>query len=223
MNKDTLRQLTNALSVLLALTVNILASTLPLNGQNTGEISDRFQVYFVPAGYVFAIWGIIYIGNLPVSIGTEGKSAAAKFGLSLRIERHLQCGLAVLLALQHLRLERACHAYPARPAHRQLSQTQRRAHVCKHRRKMERGCSFQRLPRLDLCRHRCQRHRLSLLYQLGWIRDRTTNLGSHPARDRKCARPGNDGHPQGQRLRLRVGLVVRWDRSKAGRYGTGGK
>ena len=62
MNKDTLRQLANALSVVLALTVNILASTLPLNGQNTGEISDRFQVYFVPAGYVFAIWGIIYIG-----------------------------------------------------------------------------------------------------------------------------------------------------------------
>ena len=62
MNKDTLRQTANALSVLIALTVNILASALPLNGQNTGEISDRFQVYFVPAGYVFAIWGVIYIG-----------------------------------------------------------------------------------------------------------------------------------------------------------------
>lgn len=62
MSKDTLRQIANTFSVVLALTVNILASTLPLNGQNTGEISDRFQVYFVPAGYVFAIWGIIYIG-----------------------------------------------------------------------------------------------------------------------------------------------------------------
>jgi hypothetical protein len=64
MSKDSLRQLANTLSVLLALTVNILASTLPLNGQNTGEISDLFLVYFVPAGYVFAIWGIIYIGWL---------------------------------------------------------------------------------------------------------------------------------------------------------------
>lgn len=64
MSKDSLRQLANALSVALALAVNILASTLPLNGQNTGEISDRFLVYFVPAGYVFAIWGIIYIGWL---------------------------------------------------------------------------------------------------------------------------------------------------------------
>lgn len=60
--KDTLRQLTNLITVIIALTVNILASTLPLNGQNTGEISDRFQVYFVPAGYVFAIWGVIYLG-----------------------------------------------------------------------------------------------------------------------------------------------------------------
>ncbi|HET7142665.1 MAG TPA: hypothetical protein VFI68_01490, partial [Anaerolineales bacterium] len=62
MSKDTLRQFTNALAIILALTVNILATALPLNGQNTGEISDRFLVYFVPAGYVFAIWGIIYIG-----------------------------------------------------------------------------------------------------------------------------------------------------------------
>jgi hypothetical protein len=41
--------------------INGLASTLQLNGQTTGEISDRFDVYFVPAGYVFAIWGLIYL------------------------------------------------------------------------------------------------------------------------------------------------------------------
>ena len=68
MSKDTMRQYANLLSVILALTVNILASTLPLNGQNTGEISDRFQVYFVPAGYVFAIWGVIYIGWIAFTI-----------------------------------------------------------------------------------------------------------------------------------------------------------
>lgn len=62
MNKDILRQSANVLSVLVALTVNALANSLPLNGQNTGQISDRFQVYFVPAGYVFAIWGVIYLG-----------------------------------------------------------------------------------------------------------------------------------------------------------------
>ena len=62
MSKDTIRQFVNLVTVILALLVNILAATLPLNGQNTGEISDRFQVYFVPAGYVFSIWGLIYIG-----------------------------------------------------------------------------------------------------------------------------------------------------------------
>jgi len=62
MSKDKVRQFANFLSVLLALIINILASALPLNGQNTGEISDRFQVYFVPAGYVFSIWGVIYLG-----------------------------------------------------------------------------------------------------------------------------------------------------------------
>src|ERR1051325_10177788 len=68
MSKDTIRQIANLLSVLLALTVNVLASALPLNGQNTGEISDRFQVYFVPAGYVFAIWGVIYLGWIAFTI-----------------------------------------------------------------------------------------------------------------------------------------------------------
>jgi hypothetical protein len=44
--------------------VNGLASTLQLNGQTTGDISDQFDVYFVPAGYVFAIWGLIYLALL---------------------------------------------------------------------------------------------------------------------------------------------------------------
>ncbi len=82
---------------------------------------------------------------------------------------------------------------------------------------MERGCSFQRLPRLNLRRHSSQRHRLSLLDQLDWIRNRAAGLGGHHAGDRKCARPRNDGHAQRQRLRLRVGLVIRWHRSKASR------
>ena len=62
MNKDQVRQYVNLLTVILALGVNILATTLPLNGQSTGEISDRFQVYFVPAGYVFSIWSLIFLG-----------------------------------------------------------------------------------------------------------------------------------------------------------------
>jgi hypothetical protein len=66
--KDTLRQIAVIVAVLVTITINILANALPINGLNTGQISDRFQVYFVPAGYVFSIWGLIYIGLLAYAI-----------------------------------------------------------------------------------------------------------------------------------------------------------
>ncbi len=68
MSKDIIRQLATLATVILGLTINILAMTLPLNGQDTGEISDRFQVYFVPAGYVFSIWSVIYLGWIAFTI-----------------------------------------------------------------------------------------------------------------------------------------------------------
>ncbi len=68
MNKDTARQVVNILAVLATVVINALANALPLNGQTTGEISDRFQVYFVPAGYVFSIWGLIYAGLIAFAV-----------------------------------------------------------------------------------------------------------------------------------------------------------
>ncbi|MCA0970556.1 tryptophan-rich sensory protein [Halobacillus litoralis] len=53
--------LTAFLAYLIVLTVNALANILPLNGQTTGEISNRLNVLFTPAGYVFSIWGLIYL------------------------------------------------------------------------------------------------------------------------------------------------------------------
>ena len=66
--KDRTRQIVVVLTILVTLIVNILANALPINGLDTGEISDRFQVYFVPAGYVFSIWGLIYIGLIAFAI-----------------------------------------------------------------------------------------------------------------------------------------------------------
>lgn len=57
-----------ALTVLATIVVNVLANALPINGLNTGQISDRFQVYFVPAGYVFSIWGLIYVGLIAFAV-----------------------------------------------------------------------------------------------------------------------------------------------------------
>jgi len=49
------------ITFLVMVTMNILANFLPLNGQTTGEISDKYSNLFAPAGYTFIIWGLIYI------------------------------------------------------------------------------------------------------------------------------------------------------------------
>jgi len=56
------------ISLVLVLVVNLLANTLPINGLTTGEVSDRFPILFVPAGYVFSIWGLIYIALIAFAI-----------------------------------------------------------------------------------------------------------------------------------------------------------
>ncbi len=42
------------------ITVNALANALPINGRDTGEISDSYPNLFAPAGLTFSIWGVIY-------------------------------------------------------------------------------------------------------------------------------------------------------------------
>lgn len=43
------------------ITANALANILPLNGQTTGELSDKYGNLFAPAGFTFSIWGLIYL------------------------------------------------------------------------------------------------------------------------------------------------------------------
>jgi hypothetical protein len=66
--RDIFRQVSVVLSTMAVIAINGLASASGLNGQTTGEISDRFKVYFVPAGYVFSIWGLIYLALIGYSI-----------------------------------------------------------------------------------------------------------------------------------------------------------
>jgi hypothetical protein len=68
MKKDNLRQILVALAVLVTIVINALADILPINGLGTGAISDAFKVFFVPAGYVFSIWGLIYIGLMAYAV-----------------------------------------------------------------------------------------------------------------------------------------------------------
>lgn len=51
-----------AVALAATVVVNFLANALPIAGRTTGEVSDSFLVLFVPAGYVFTIWGLIYLG-----------------------------------------------------------------------------------------------------------------------------------------------------------------
>lgn len=41
--------------------MNTLANTLPLGGETTGGVSDRYPNLFQPSGMTFSIWGIIYL------------------------------------------------------------------------------------------------------------------------------------------------------------------
>ena len=68
MRKDAVRQVSVVVTLLAMIAVNAMASAIPINGQTTGEISDRFEVFFVPAGYVFSIWGLIYLGLMAYAV-----------------------------------------------------------------------------------------------------------------------------------------------------------
>lgn len=58
----------NWILFLVVIAVNALANILPINGYNTGQVSGFYPNYFVPAGFTFAIWGIIYLFFLSYSI-----------------------------------------------------------------------------------------------------------------------------------------------------------
>lgn len=70
MNRDTVRQIAVWVAVVATIIVNGLANALPINHQQTGDIANQFkgQNLWLPAGYVFAIWGLIYLGFIAYAI-----------------------------------------------------------------------------------------------------------------------------------------------------------
>ena len=62
------QQAINLLAAIATVVVNALANIVPFNGNTTAEVSDRLPVYFTPAGYVFSIWGLIYLGMIIFAI-----------------------------------------------------------------------------------------------------------------------------------------------------------
>jgi benzodiazapine receptor len=51
----------NILAYLVVVIVNSIAGAIGINGRQTGAISDKYATLIAPAGYVFSIWGVIYL------------------------------------------------------------------------------------------------------------------------------------------------------------------
>lgn len=61
MQKTVVWRLVATLAFLATLVVNALANLLPINGLNTGQVSDLYPSLFTPAGITFSIWSVIYM------------------------------------------------------------------------------------------------------------------------------------------------------------------
>lgn len=68
MNRDTVRQAVNVVALIALLVVSYLSNALPINGLTQTEIADRFDILFIPAGYAFSIWGVIYLGLIAFTL-----------------------------------------------------------------------------------------------------------------------------------------------------------
>lgn len=59
--KQTIYLMLNSFTLIFALAMNYLAGTGAIGGQSVGDVSAMYENLFTPAGYAFAIWGIIYL------------------------------------------------------------------------------------------------------------------------------------------------------------------
>ena len=61
---DLPRRVTGILTFSLVIVLNSLAGSGRLSGESIGVIANRYPSAFLPAGYVFGIWALIYVGLL---------------------------------------------------------------------------------------------------------------------------------------------------------------
>jgi len=94
---DRRRQLATVVAFAITLVLNGAANTLPLNGRTTASISDALPALVNPAGYVFAIWGLIYALQLGFTVYQARPSMAAD-GLLRRLA-YLPATVGLLNAL----------------------------------------------------------------------------------------------------------------------------
>lgn len=77
-------------ATLVVIGTNTAATLLPINGLATGEISALYPTGFTPAGWVFSIWSLIYLGLLAYGVhaaqlgGRAARSANTRLVARLR-------------------------------------------------------------------------------------------------------------------------------------------
>jgi hypothetical protein len=68
MKKAKIYAVSNFIIVLFVIFWNYWSNTGVINGNTVGDISDKYANLFTPAGYAFAIWGIIFLSLLILTI-----------------------------------------------------------------------------------------------------------------------------------------------------------
>ncbi len=72
-------------STLAVMAVSAVANIVTINGYRTGQVSDLYPTGFTPAGWVFSIWSVIYLGLLAHSLGQiVGSPGVRRRGAPLR-------------------------------------------------------------------------------------------------------------------------------------------
>ncbi len=66
------------LAIIVVICVNAAANIVPINGYGTGQLSDLYPTGFTPAGWVFSIWSLIYLGLLAYGLASAFGSETIK-------------------------------------------------------------------------------------------------------------------------------------------------
>ncbi|CCH56422.1 hypothetical protein BN8_05756 [Fibrisoma limi BUZ 3] len=67
-DNDKLRQFLVVFSIVSLIVMNYLSNAGVFGGQTNGEVSDKYHTLITPAGYAFAIWGLIFLGLLAFAV-----------------------------------------------------------------------------------------------------------------------------------------------------------
>ncbi len=175
---NSLLKVTNIIAFVLTVAVNGLAgSTTVLGGKNTAQISDANPTLITPAGYVFSIWGVIYI-LLGVFVvyqalpNQQGKDFQKRIGWLFVLSSIVNIAWLFLWQFELLTLSVSSnvsspdntYSYLSPPWNREVHGFNSRKTGCSH--------TLQRLPWLDHNSLNRKRIRCTSFIELGWFRNK---------------------------------------------------